>query len=168
MSAFDRLPRWLVDALQLQDPDVPNVLAGRQVSPTIDVIQGGWGLGGGFEFWETREGIRTNQVAGTEVLFAADPELTRLVVAAEINFEGGALGDFLFSMVQSTTVRGHAVFEATAVADQRFTWRDMSAGPYWIVPPGFRLIVQIPVTGVGETVTARVAALEVPVGFKPI
>lgn len=169
MGTFDRLPSWLVDALQLQDPDVPNVLGGKVVQPTLDVLQGGWGLRTGETFWELFEGdVPASQAAGTEVVIAADPGRIRLCTLGEMNFQGGALGDWLISIVQSTTAKGTALFEDTAVADQRYTWKDLNNGDYWIVPPGWRLIMQHPATGVGEQITFRTVALDLPAGFKPI
>lgn len=164
-TLFTRLPGWLRQALATQEPDVPNIL-GAIVDPVLDVGQGGWGLVEPL-FPEVTHPASTG--ATNYTLIAQDPDVTPLLLVVTVaHFGGAGAADVtLTNLVGAGSTRALHGFSALAAGPvaglgHRQTVRQV------VLPPGSGLRVDMPATGVGESLTCWLSWLPIRRGFKPI
>lgn len=164
-----RRPDWMQQALELQNPDVPALIAPRgPVSPVLDAYQGGWGVGDGLSIYETvRLQIPAGTAQGDHTWVEGVPETGMLVLQCS-SLRGGAGATSISVRARNTTLNLSHAFCIVDGTENR-GWEFMAAGaPWWIVPPGFDLEINHSGTGAGDTLDLRALLLRFRAGFKPI
>lgn len=163
-NLFVRRFDWLYHALGLQEAQLPSYLESEVAVPTVDVVQGGWGLARWF-------GDSLDQPASaaqaSRTWFAADADLVRIVWMSFVR-TGGA-GDTTAD-IRINNLLGIAPYVARAtLAPGGYVGHAQIFGNMdpIVVPPGFRLETVYPATGLGETWAGRIMAAELPAGVKP-
>lgn len=163
MIAFSNVPAWLLRALGFQTTrNIADIQ--EEVQPTLDIMQGGWGIAD----WNVLNFDRAASTAtNVETLLDADERKLRLVTALSLKHVAGA-GATMPELRLVRQGRSPRVF-ARNVAPNEFADSAliMPAG-FIIVPPNTTFQISWPTTGVGETWELRGTYLDMPPGFKPI
>jgi hypothetical protein len=169
MWTFTRAPRWLSAALNLDTPAVP-ALIDEEVSPVIDIHQGGWQHAA----YRAVRGSRGPSLGAADVVMVAqDTSLTRVVLEADVSRSGGAGTKAVYLAIWHPTVPADTILiywnPAVAVGAQLTTVELLGGrGGLCVVPPGFVLGVGIPATAAGETFHYGVLFMDVAAGSKPV
>lgn len=174
-NLYTRLPAWLREALNLQVPEVPNLLDTALLLPVVDTWQGGWGR----MLWRIGEDtVAGGSPAGFRALEPGSRDVGHLYLAIHVVQAGGAaarLFGLLYDDVVVGTVRPriltfspplNAATASIVQPDGRATGTE--GIPHLVVPPGMQVGIDHPATAAGETYTFRWMVGEFRAGSKPI
>lgn len=165
-SIISKAPQWLFTALGLQEPTLPNQLDTTAVLPVIDVGQGGWSA---LHWLVNQQSQPASSAAVSETLVNSSDD-ARLVLGVSVLHSGGAAAvEVRLRLVDP--IRALPVEYSRVSIEPGFyaAWTDFrpGGGPLY-VPPGVRLDIVWPATGVGETLSTSYMTAVVPAGFKAI
>lgn len=180
---------WIRAALNPFNQQTPNALDQGPVTPTLDVLNAGWGLAtfasGAIAFGAGTLSSIWNIIAasasanagaftgGNTLPFPKTPFLAVLLGLDATHLGGAAPATINFLLVPSPalfgaspsiTVASASVANAGGVA----SYATLSAGQTVRVPAGWDLEIQFPTTGGGETWVVHYAFACLPVGGMPV
>lgn len=153
---------WIAAAFRLRSGWGPGQLE-RDITPVLDVAQGGVGLGS----WIS---AAASSGVGNALVFtlAADKTVTRLV---QCDINCAAIGGQTIQVITQQPATGNTllyhIYEIVpAILSGVYPWATIARGQAWIiVPPGYDFFVSVSASaGIQNTVHYR--RLEVPAGTK--
>ena len=165
-NILSRFPSWLYSALGLSEPNIPRALETDLILSVLDVYQSGVGVA---RYVTQVVNHPASTASLTYEITPRDENLVRLILGTDIDRQGGA-GTPTYSYFLEdgpVTVENILLAARTLGAGPDLdSWTTISNGQRWIIPPNFRLRVNLPTTVAGETWRVRTAWVETRAGFK--
>lgn len=175
MFTFARTAQWLLNALGIDGSETSRSLS-EVTTGVIDIMQGGWSQAQ----WDVRNQIQNASLAlATVTLVPVTPAAIQLVLGfscrhtagvattlTEVNLKDSAnslnsLRIFGFNFPPDTRASSWGPLDATKFSP-------VMSVPYFVVPPGWKVDINYPATGVGETWNIAALVATLPAGVKPI